>query len=67
MEDMQDTCQNITCVLDSQQQIARFLCGHSDLFILVRPDRYVLGVFHVGREQAFAARLQKRLLTQRRS
>ncbi len=59
MEDMQDISQNITYALDSQQQIARFLRGHRDLFVLVRPDRYVLGAFHVDREQAFAARLQE--------
>lgn len=59
MEDMQKTCQNITCVLDTQQQIVRFLRGHSDLFILVRLDRYVLGAFHADRERAFVARLQE--------
>jgi 3-(3-hydroxy-phenyl)propionate hydroxylase len=59
IENMQETYRNITCVLDRQQQMAHFLRGHRDLFILVRPDRYVLGTFHIDREQAFAARLQE--------
>ncbi len=60
-EQMQDTCEQITCVQDSQQQMARFLRGRRDLFLLVRPDRYVLGAFPVEREQAFAVKLQKYL------
>jgi len=59
MEHMPDTSQNVMSVLDSQQQMARFLRGRRDLFVLVRPDRYVLGAFHVDREQGFAARLQE--------
>jgi 3-(3-hydroxy-phenyl)propionate hydroxylase len=59
MENRQETCQNITCVLDSHGQIARFVRGHHDFFLLVRPDRYVLGAFHIDRERAFAARLQE--------
>jgi len=55
----QDASQNIISVLDSQQQMARFLRGRYDLFILVRPDRYVLGAFHIAKEQAFVARLRE--------
>ena len=31
------------------------------LFVLVRPDRYVLGAFKEGQEEAFVARLQRYL------
>jgi len=61
VEHPQEAFQNVICVLDSQQQMAHFLRGHRDLFILVRPDRYVLGAFHIAKEQAFAARLQGHL------
>ncbi len=53
--------QNVIYAVDNQQQFARFLRGRRDIFVLVRPDRYVLGTFHIDREQVFAATLQERL------
>jgi 3-(3-hydroxy-phenyl)propionate hydroxylase len=61
MKRMPGAPQDITSVVDSQQQLVRFLCNRRDLFVLVRPDRYVLGAFHVDREQDFVAKLQERL------
>lgn len=38
------------CVVvgDSQQEIARFLRNDRDLFVIVRPDRYIFGVLRSG-------------------
>lgn len=41
-----------------QNQVAHFPLRDPRLFVLVRPDRYVLGVFKEGHEEAFVARLQ---------
>jgi 3-(3-hydroxy-phenyl)propionate hydroxylase len=60
-EPMHASSQHCICALDSQQEIAQFLHDRRDFFVLVRPDRYVLGAFHVNREQAFAERLHERL------
>jgi len=66
-EPVQASSQDCIYALDSQQEIAHFLHGRRDIFVLVRPDRYVLGAFHVDREQAFAARLQERLFARRKT
>jgi 3-(3-hydroxy-phenyl)propionate hydroxylase len=68
VEQMPDPTQNVTgtYIVDSQQQLARFLHNRRDLFVFVRPDRYVLGTFHVNREAAFLASLQKLLSTKDR-
>lgn len=39
--------------------IRHFPLRNPHLFVLVRPDRYVLGVFKEGHEEAFVARLQR--------
>ena len=41
-----------------QNQDKHFPLRDPNLFVLVRPDRYVLGVFKDGQEDAFVARLQ---------
>jgi 3-(3-hydroxy-phenyl)propionate hydroxylase len=60
MKNIQKHCEHITSAVDSQQQIAHFLRSQRDHFVLVRPDRHVLGLFRVEREQAFATALQER-------
>ncbi len=44
-----------------QNEVKHFPLRDPRLFVLVRPDRYVLGVFKEGEEEAFAARLQSML------
>ncbi|MGH2497228.1 MAG: FAD-dependent monooxygenase [Ktedonobacteraceae bacterium] len=44
-----------------QNQVEHFPLRNPNLFVLVRPDRYVLGVFNEGQEDAFTARLQRHL------
>ncbi len=39
---------NCVCVVDSEKQIGAFLGNERDLYVLVRPDRYVMGAFRVG-------------------
>ncbi len=39
-------------------EVKRFPLRNPRLFVLVRPDRYVLGTFKEGQEDAFVARLQ---------
>ena len=47
------------CVVvgDVQQEISKFLRNDQGLFVVVRPDRYIFGVFR--EEQAFVAAIQK--------
>jgi 3-(3-hydroxy-phenyl)propionate hydroxylase len=44
-----------------QNEVEHFPLRDPRLFVLVRPDRYVLGVFKEGKEDEFAARLQRYL------
>ena len=44
-----------------QNHVKHFPLRNPRLFVLVRPDRYVLGVFKEGQEDAFVARLQAML------
>jgi len=44
-----------------QNEVEHFPLRNPHLFVLVRPDRYVLGVFKEGQEDAFVARLQRYL------
>ncbi len=44
-----------------QNYVEDFPLRNPDLFVLVRPDRYVLGIFKEAQEGAFAARLQAML------
>ena len=45
-----------------QNEVERFPLRDPRLFVLVRPDRYVLGTFKEGQEEAFVARLQALLM-----
>ena len=49
-----------------QNEVKHFPLRNPRLFVLVRPDRYVLGVFKEGQEDAFVARLQAMLSGQGR-
>ena len=60
-ENLHDGGENVACAWDDQKQIRHFLQRECDDFVLVRPDRYVLGTFRVDQERAFAAALGKLL------
>jgi len=45
--------QQLMTVKDNEQQISMFLCHNRELILLVRPDRYIMGVFHAGRAESF--------------
>ena len=60
-EQVQNIAQDVIYVLDSQQHLARFLRNRRDIFVLIRPDRYILGAFHVNRELEFVTALQKKI------
>jgi 3-(3-hydroxy-phenyl)propionate hydroxylase len=45
-----------------ENELDGFPLNQRDLFILVRPDRYIYGVFKEGDANAFASTFQKRLL-----
>ncbi len=49
-----------------QNHVKHFPLRNPRLFVLLRPDRYVLGVFKEGQEDAFVARLQAMLGERRR-
>lgn len=44
-----------------ENEISDFMLNRCDLFMLVRPDRYICGVFREERADAFAAALQEKL------
>ena len=52
---------NCICVVDDEKQIGAFLGIERDLYVLVRPDRYVMGAFRVRKTRQFEIALQKRL------
>jgi len=56
-----EIAQDVTYAFDKNGEIAHFLRGRQDLFVLVRPDHYICGVFHAKRELVFARKLQKYL------
>jgi 3-(3-hydroxy-phenyl)propionate hydroxylase len=49
--------------VSTENEIDKVLLNERDLFILVRPDRYIYGVFREENASAFATTLQDRLLT----
>jgi 3-(3-hydroxy-phenyl)propionate hydroxylase len=61
-EHLQHANNNVICALDDQQQIRRFLQHERDAFVLVRPDRHVLGTFRIDQERAFATAVQELLV-----
>lgn len=50
-------------VIDSEQGISNFLCHRYDIYVLVRPDRYVMGVCSVSQIRQFEEELQNSHLT----
>jgi 3-(3-hydroxy-phenyl)propionate hydroxylase len=61
-ENLQQGDKNVACALDDQQQIRRFLQRERNAFVLIRPDRHVLGTFRIDQEQAFATALRELLV-----
>jgi 3-(3-hydroxy-phenyl)propionate hydroxylase len=59
VEDLQESSQDVVCALDYQQHIARFLHGLRNHFVLIRPDRHIVGSFRAEQEQAFVRALQR--------
>jgi 3-(3-hydroxy-phenyl)propionate hydroxylase len=53
--------QHVTYARDNSKQFEHFLRGNRNLFVLVRPDRYICGAFHTEREESFARALQKQI------
>jgi 3-(3-hydroxy-phenyl)propionate hydroxylase len=53
---------NVACAFDEQHRIRRFLRSERDAFVLVRPDRHVLGTFRMDQEPAFATALRELLI-----
>jgi 3-(3-hydroxy-phenyl)propionate hydroxylase len=49
--------------VSTENEIDKILLNERNLFILVRPDRYIYGVFREENADAFAATLQEHLLT----
>ncbi|MDQ2907116.1 MAG: bifunctional 3-(3-hydroxy-phenyl)propionate/3-hydroxycinnamic acid hydroxylase [Chloroflexota bacterium] len=43
------------------RQLSRFLGGKRDLFVLVRPDRYILGAFEEAKADAYALAFERML------
>jgi len=48
-------------IIDSEQQLATFLQYRRDLYVLVRPDRYVMGVFRIEQADKFTKALENTL------
>ncbi len=55
------TAQASTCttVIDSEQRLDAFLRHNQDIYVLVRPDRYIMGVFRAEQAEQFITSLQK--------
>ena len=50
-----------TVVGDMQQVMSNFLLHNRDIFVVVRPDRYIFGIFREENAQEFALAFQRRL------
>lgn len=48
-----------TVVIDSEQRLGTFLRHSQDIYVLVRPDRYIMGVFEIEQAEQFMANLRK--------
>lgn len=56
----EETFQDAPCsvVIDSKQRLGAFFRHNQQIYVLVRPDRYIMSVFRVEQAEQFAARLQ---------
>ncbi len=52
---------NDTVVKDSTQQISKLVRGNRELYLLVRPDRYVFGAFRMEEENEIVKKVQRML------
>jgi 3-(3-hydroxy-phenyl)propionate hydroxylase len=52
------TKQDCLVVQDSEDVIGRFMRHQQNLLVLVRPDRYIMGTFHIADVGEFVARLE---------
>jgi 3-(3-hydroxy-phenyl)propionate hydroxylase len=48
-----------TVVIDSERRLGAFLHHSQDIYVLVRPDRYIMGVFGVEQAEQFVENLRK--------
>ena len=48
-----------TVVIDVEQKLSAFLGHNRDIYVLVRPDRYIMSVFRVDQAAQFVGQLQK--------
>ncbi|MBV9616810.1 MAG: hypothetical protein JO031_15255, partial [Ktedonobacteraceae bacterium] len=51
-----------TAIIDIDQQIANFLHQRHDLYILIRPDRYVMGACRIKQIQQLENALQQAII-----
>ncbi len=58
-EHLPETTDSVSCILDQEGAFARFMRGRRDLFLLVRPDRYIYGAFRREDEQRFVKKLHR--------
>ncbi len=58
-QNAQGVQKQVNCVIDVEGKMSAFLRGNHDLYLLVRPDRYVMGVFCMEQAERFAEALQR--------
>jgi 3-(3-hydroxy-phenyl)propionate hydroxylase len=51
----------LSTVIDIEQQMSMFFHNNRDLYLLVRPDRYILGAFRVEKADSIVRDIQKML------
>ena len=54
-----DACSNVTVLADPSEALRTFAGGASEIAFLVRPDRYVMGVFRLCDAAAFSEALEQ--------
>ena len=60
-QDIAAECSECVVVGDVQQEISKFLLNDRELFVLVRPDRYICGAFREAQESEFTAAFEQLL------